>query len=108
MTLIAISPRLATRRQSKRGFTRSHPKDAVAGRRERRAVRGRRQAQTEHPAGVDRIDDAVVPEPSGRVVRRALLLVLRADRCGERLLFLGRPRAAAGFDAVPANGREYG
>ena len=67
----------------------SHAEDAELRRRDRRVER-RRQRQAEHAARLRRIDDAVVPQPRGGVVRMALRLVLRADRRLERLLFLRR------------------
>src|SRR5918993_3883212 len=98
----AISPRLATRTLPKVvGFTGSHPEDAV-GRRGHRRVRGDREPHTEDAARVDRVDHAVVPQPRGGVVGRALALVLVADRRRERLLLGGRPRAAAPPPPVPA------
>ena len=82
-------------RRSRRGWRRgrvSNVMPVTSGRRRRRApgpaLRRRGQAQAEHPTGVDRVDDAVVPEPRGRVVRRALGLVLVADRRLEGLLVL--------------------
>src|SRR2546426_2709728 len=48
----------------------------------------------EHGARVERVDDAVVPEPGGRVVGRALGLVLLTDAPAERLalgILLERP-----------------
>ena len=88
--------------RSRRGWRRarrlsswpSHPEDAV-GRLGDRGMGSGGQAHPEHPAGLERVDDAVVPEPGGRVVRRALVLVLVADRRLERLLVLGRPLVAA-------------
>ena len=78
ITRQAISPRLAIR--SRRIITTpSHPPDAVAGLRDR-GVRGHRERHAQHPPCLERVDDAVVPEPGGRVVRRALVLVLLADR----------------------------
>src|ERR1700743_704378 len=56
-----------------------HPEDAVAGVVERRVRRGG-QGQAQHAASVDGVDDAVVPEPGGRVVGAALGFVLLADR----------------------------
>src|SRR5580704_18545015 len=80
MIRTAISPRLATRTLLKLfpGTGTSHPEDAVAGRLER-GVGGHGQREPEDPAGVGRVDDPVVPQPGGRVVRVALVLVLLAD-----------------------------
>ena len=61
-----------------------HPEDAEGRLGNRRVQRGR-DAEREHAARVERVDDAVVPQARGRVVRVALLLVLRADlRRGRR------------------------
>src|SRR5580700_4113456 len=80
MIRTAISPRLAIRTLLKlfAGTGASHPEDAVAGRLER-GVGGRGQREPEDPAGAGRVDDPVVPQPGGRVVRVALVLVLLAD-----------------------------
>src|SRR5512145_661823 len=83
----------------------SHPEDAVR-RRGDRGVGGGCEAHAEDPAGVDRVDHPVVPQAGGRVVRRALLLVLLTDRRLERLLVVGGPLAALGLDAVTTDGRE--
>ena len=57
----------------------SHPEDAEAGLRDRR-VEGGLDAERQDPARVERIDDAVVPQPRRREVRRALALVRLEDR----------------------------
>src|SRR5262249_30869622 len=57
---------------------RLHAEDAEAGLRDRRVERGG-DAEGEHASGVERVDDPVVPQPRGRVVGVALLLVLRTD-----------------------------
>src|SRR6478736_4456784 len=115
----AISPRLAMRTLSifpglpsgpRRGATSeessvmygSHPEDAVA-----RLVLGRAKAhvqgESEHVAGLCRLDDAVVPQARCGVVGAPLLLVLRADGRLESCLLLGAPRPAAGLDLVAAD-----
>src|SRR3546814_14082063 len=86
ITRSAISPRLAIRTELSMGFSRwssseqvsdrsrplrSHPEDAVVGLRNRR-VGGGLEADPEHAAGVDGVDHAVVPDPGGGEVRRAL------------------------------------
>ena len=43
-------------------------------------VRDRGQRQAQHAARVERIDDAIVPEPRRGIVRMSLALVLLADR----------------------------
>src|ERR1044072_539836 len=45
-----------------------------------RGVERRRDAEREHPAHVDRIDHAIVPQPGGGVIRMALRFVLLAGR----------------------------
>src|SRR4051794_6383190 len=57
---------------------RSHAKHAERRLRDRRVQRSR-DAEREHASRVERVDDAVVPQARGRVVRVALRLVLRAD-----------------------------
>src|SRR5580693_3196719 len=101
-TRMAISPRLATRTDPK-VIAASHPEDAEAGRRER-GPGGHRQGHPQHPPGVHRVDDAVVPQSRGRVVGRALVFVLLADGPFELVLVLGRPAATPRFDRVPAHG----
>src|SRR5690349_10204958 len=56
-------------------MARSHPEDAELGRTDR-LIHRRRQAERQRHARVDRIEDAVVPEPGRRVVRMALAVVL--------------------------------
>src|SRR4051812_2596731 len=93
MTRAPLSPRVATRTVSNIcsvTVVPLHPEDAVAGRfgialRNGRVGAGG-EGEPEHLAGLERVDDAVVPQPRGRVVGVALLLVLRADRGLEALL----------------------
>src|SRR5688500_6665805 len=99
----AISPRLATSRVL---LVMSHPEDAVGGIGERAGLCGDREPHAEHPAGVSGVDDAVVPQPGGGVVRRPLPLVLVEDRGLELRLLVLAPLAAARLDAVAADGRQ--
>src|SRR2546425_1833807 len=69
--------------------TTSHAKDAVLRRRDRRAQH-HGEREPEQVAGVDGIDDAVVPEARAGVVGARLLLVLGEDGCRDRGLVLGR------------------
>src|SRR5207253_2017879 len=57
----------------------SHSKDAESCVRDRRVERGA-EAEREVHAGVDRVDDAVVPEAGGAVVGAAFALVLLKGR----------------------------
>src|SRR5882757_1408830 len=83
----AISPRLAIRSLSKRRVRdTSHPEDAEARRLGCRRIQRSRERKAQHGARIGRIDDAVVPNPRARVVRMALLFVLRADRRLEGLV----------------------
>ena len=66
----------------------SHPEEAEA-RLGQRGARDDVEREAEQVAGVGGVDDAVVPQARGRVVRVALLLVLRADRRLELGLLLG-------------------
>src|SRR5207247_4735190 len=59
----------------------SHAKDAELGLRDR-SVQRRGQAEREDSPRIERVDDPVVPESRGRVVRIALVLVLRRDLVG--------------------------
>src|SRR6185295_5526573 len=83
----------------------SHPEDAEARLRNGLFER-QRQPQREAAARVDRIDDAIVPQPRGGVIRITLLLVLLADRGLEGRLFFRAPGAALGFDGIAAHRRE--
>jgi hypothetical protein len=65
------------------------------------------QAHSEHPPRVGGIDDAVVPEPRGRVVRRTLVLVGAEDRRFEGLLVLGRPLLAPRLEPVATDRCEH-
>src|SRR4051794_16765207 len=76
-TRTAISPRLATSTVENTSAP-LHPEDAVGDRAEG-GVRARRQSQAEHVARLERVDDAVVPQPRRRVVGVPLPLVLLAD-----------------------------
>src|SRR5690606_33616173 len=82
----------------------SHAEDAeVRHRGGCRVGGGDLEREAEHAAGVAGVDHAVVPEAGGGVVRRALSLVLLADRRLERLLVVGAPALAAALDAVAAH-----
>src|SRR3546814_3642170 len=61
----------------------SHPEHAEACVRDR-CVGGGGEAEPESAAGLRGIDDAVIPEPGGRVVRTALRVELYAGRRLER------------------------
>ena len=74
MTRQAISPRLATSTVRNIGaHIRKSPKRGSLSGTRRADVEG----HAEHAAGVRGVDDPVVPQPRGRVVRAALRLVLR-------------------------------
>src|SRR5690606_39618015 len=77
-----------------------HPEHAIARRSFDRGVEAGRDAQSKHAARVGRVDDAVVPQPRGRVPGAALGFVLLADRGLEGVLLLGAPAAAARLDAI--------
>src|SRR3954447_20863023 len=79
-----------------------HPEDAKLRRVDRCVIRDRK-AEAEVRASVGGIDDAVVPEARGRVVRRTFRLVLLQHGIGDRTLFLGTellagPRELIAFD----------
>src|SRR4249919_2620790 len=67
-----------------------------------------RQGKSEYAARIDRVDDAVIPEPRRRVIGMTLLLVLFADFLPEGALFRFRPGLAARLLTIPANNREDG
>src|SRR5690606_27188173 len=71
-----------------------HPENAETSGFQGRIERGR-EAEAERHAGIQRIDDAVIPQPCRRVVGMPLLFVLVADRRLEAFLLLGRPVLAA-------------
>src|SRR5690349_20775670 len=58
---------------------RSHSEDAVALGFRRGAVRSYMKREAEHAAGVERVDDAIVPQARGGVIGMALGFVLVAD-----------------------------
>ena len=73
-----------------------HAEDAELGVRDR-GVEGGLEADGEDAAGVERVDDPVVPEPGGGEVRVALALVRLEDRRLERVaLGVGGEAAADG------------
>ncbi len=102
----AISPRLAIRifsniarpTTSERRRTRSSPIGALSA------------AEIPSPSTM-RVsagsDDAVVPEPGGRVVGMPLALVLLEDRRLEGRLLLGAPAPALALEAVAADLRQH-
>ena len=61
-----------------------HPKYPIPGLCYRR-VCGRREAQRQRHARIGRVEDAVVPQPRGRVERVPLALVGLQNRVGEGL-----------------------
>src|SRR5207302_2728242 len=62
---------------SQRGI--SHPEDSELGLSDRR-IEARRNGERQQAAGVERVDDAVVPKARAGVIRMALGFVLGADR----------------------------
>src|SRR3546814_1087428 len=58
----------------------SHPEQAEARVRGDRGIEAGGNGEAEHVAGLDRVDDPVVPQPGGGVVRIAFVLVALADR----------------------------
>ena len=65
-------------------------------------VQRRGEGDPQHVAGLRGIDDAIVPQPRGRVIRVALLLVFGADRRLEGFRLFGRP-----VGRVTVNGRQH-
>src|SRR5690606_17829844 len=94
MMRTAISPRLAIRILSNIGL---HPEDAEA-RGFNRCIHRGGQTQAQHPAGVGRIDDAVVPQTRAGVVGMALSLVLLTDRRLEGFFFRRVPFLSLGSE----------
>src|SRR4051794_41985945 len=101
-TRTAISPRLATRTVS--NIRSSHPEDAVAELAQRR-VGARGEGEPEHGAGLRGIDDAVVPEAGGGVVRVTLVIVMLTGRRLARPFIPGPPLPAAGPQPLAAHRR---
>src|SRR6266581_1042504 len=83
-----------------------HPKHPEPRRFDRRVERGG-ERESEHAPGFLRRDDAVVPQPGGRVIGISLALVIVADRLLEFFLLLGAPRVALGLDVVAAHRGEH-
>src|SRR5262245_13276793 len=77
----------------------SHPPDPEARLLDRR-VEGRRQCPRQHHPRLVRRDDAIVPEPRGRVVGIALVLVFLPDRRLEGRLLFRAPALALGDEIV--------
>src|ERR1700746_3383982 len=102
----AISPRLATSRLLITRVPSLHAEDAEGLRIVRRVAR-HRAGERQCPARVPRIDDAVVPQTGGRIIRMPLALILLADRLLEALLLDSRPVAALGLQLLALDGREH-
>ena len=77
MIRMAISPRLATRTRVIKGG--SHPEDAEVRRPLDRAIGDGGQADSQHRAGVPRVDHPVVVDPAGQEHRQRLRFDLRLD-----------------------------
>src|SRR5258705_863992 len=67
----------------------SHPEDPELRRRYRR-VEARRQRERQHAARLRRVENAVVPQPRGRIVRRPFELVLVENRLADLPVLLVR------------------
>src|SRR5579872_7142692 len=105
----AISPRLAMRTLSNMGLfltdaARSLHSEKSEFCRTDRSVERRRERKAEHPPTLRRIDDAVVPETGGSVIRTSLAFVLLADRPTERLFVVDTPDPIVRFDSLAADG----
>src|ERR1700730_16521898 len=87
-------------------MARSHPEDAEL-RRTDRLVHRRRQGKRQRRARVDRVEDAVVPQPRRGVVGMALAVVLLADRLLKNFFLFLRPRLAPRLDVVAPHGGEH-
>jgi hypothetical protein len=72
-----------------------------------RRVQRRGEGEAKNPAGLGRINDAVIPQPRSRIVRVPLRLVLRADRRLEFFFFLRAPFAALEGHAVTPDCRQH-
>src|SRR3546814_14883131 len=104
MTRQALSPRLAIRIFV--NMLSSHPEHAEACVRDR-CVGGGGEAEPESAAGLRGIDDAVIPEPGGRVVRTALRVELFAGRRLERGFVFSAPGLSLRFERIATHGREH-
>src|SRR4029077_10798254 len=89
------------------GATPSHPEDAEPRGPARRGIQPGRERQAEHGAGVDRVDDAVVPDARAGIIGMALTLVLLADRRLERFVIRGAPASALGLRRLPAQEAQH-
>src|SRR3984957_19390220 len=85
---------------------RLHAKDAEPGRFDRSVKRGRKR-QRQSPPRFPRRDNAVVPEPSRRVIGRSLGLVFCPNWRLERFLLGLRPLAAFSLEPVSPERREH-
>ena len=68
---------------------------------------GQGQRQSQDAARVERIDDAIIPEPRGRVVRMPLTLELLADRRFQLLFLGGAQGAPAALQCLALDGRQH-
>src|ERR1700687_1570353 len=84
-----------------------HPKDAEARFLDGR-IEARGECESEHATRIDGIDDTIVPEPRGGVIRVALALVLVANRRLEGFLFFLGPRPALRLHAVAFHAGQNG
>src|SRR6185436_7695133 len=82
-----------------------HSKHPELRLRNRRVERGR-QPQGQRLPRVRGIEDAVVPQARGRVVRRSLELVLVEDRLADRGFLFLRERLALPHQLLAFHGRE--
>src|ERR1700739_956236 len=96
----AISPRLAIRRL---WIIALHPEHAERWAFGDGGVEAGGEAEPQHVAGLDGIDDAVVPQVRGGVPWAAFVLIFLADRSLECLGLLRRP-----FLRVAVNGGQHG
>src|SRR5580765_7330209 len=83
-----------------------HPEDAELRIRNRRVVRGG-EAERERIARASRVENAVVPQSCGRVVGRALAIVLLEDRRANGVLLVGRKRPAFAGDLILLDGGQH-
>src|SRR6267142_333425 len=79
----------ATLLRALRGLRGSHPEDPELRRRYRR-VEARRQRERQGAAGLRRVENPVVPQPRGRIVRRPFEVVLVENRLADLPVLLVR------------------